>query len=248
MDETTSEILFETLCAVLKSHGIDVTNMRGQCYDGANNVSDIETGLQARIKEISPSALFVHCYAHILNLVIVDAMTTNTTAQDFFGTSSEFVYLHVLNDMSLNPMSLNPMSLNHHWNIMIVKLPIVFTYILLLHNVNRELANIHVWLCANKLSLNIEKSNFVIFYPHQKKIEIDVSLSINGRYLKKINYIKYLGVFIDSHLSWKYQVDHIAKKIKRGIGILSKLRHFVNIKILVNLYYAIIYPFFLSMH
>ncbi len=38
-------------------------------------------------------------------------------------------------------------------------------------------------------------------------------------------------------------MDHIAKKIKRGIGILSELRHFVNIKILVNLYYAIIYPF-----
>ena len=38
-------------------------------------------------------------------------------------------------------------------------------------------------------------------------------------------------------------MDHIAKKIKSGIGILSKLRHFVNIKILVNLYYAIIYPF-----
>ena len=110
-------------------------------------------------------------------------------------------------------------------------------------NINQELVNINVWLCANKLSLNIEKSNFVIFHPHQKKIEIDVSLSINGRYLKKVDYIKYLGVFIDSHLSWKYQVDHIARKIKRGIGILSKLRHFLNIKILVNLYYAIIYPF-----
>ena len=59
------------------------------------------------------------------------------------------------------------------------------------------MVNINVWLCANKLSLNIEKSNFVIFHPHQKKIEIDVSLSINGRYLKKVDYIKYLGVFID---------------------------------------------------
>ncbi len=110
-------------------------------------------------------------------------------------------------------------------------------------NINRELANVHVWLCANKLSLNIEKSNFVIFHPHQKKIEIDVSLSINGRYLKNVNYIKYLDVFTDSQLSWKYQVDYIAKKIKRGTGILSKLRLFVNIKILVNLYYAIISPF-----
>ena len=86
VDQTTSEMLFETLCAVLKSHDIDVTHLRGQCYDGASNVSGIRTGLQARIKEISPSALFVHCYAHVLNLVIVDAMTSNTTARDFFGT------------------------------------------------------------------------------------------------------------------------------------------------------------------
>ena len=50
LDETTSEILFETLCAVLQSHGVDVSNMRGQCYDGASNVSGKRTGLQARIK------------------------------------------------------------------------------------------------------------------------------------------------------------------------------------------------------
>ncbi len=86
VDETSSEVLFETLCTVLQSHGIDLSNIRGQCYDGANNVSGIRTGLQARIKELSPSALFVHCYAHILNLVIVDAMTSNTIARDFFGT------------------------------------------------------------------------------------------------------------------------------------------------------------------
>lgn len=60
---------------------------------------------------------------------------------------------------------------------------------------------------------------------------------------KSVDYIRYLGVFIDSHLSLKYQVDYIAKKIKRGIGILSKLRHFVKLKTLVSLYYTIIYPF-----
>jgi hypothetical protein len=65
---------------------IEVAKMRGQCYDGASNVSGIHTGLQARIKELSPSALYTHCYAHVLNLVIVDTMTNNTVAKDFFGT------------------------------------------------------------------------------------------------------------------------------------------------------------------
>ena len=48
---------------------------------------------------------------------------------------------------------------------------------------------------------------------------------------------------IDSNLSWKSQVSYIAKKIKRNIGILSKLRYHLNSDILVELYYALIYPF-----
>lgn len=38
-------------------------------------------------------------------------------------------------------------------------------------NINEELVNIQVSLSANKLSLNIEKSNFVIFHPYQKNLE-----------------------------------------------------------------------------
>ena len=55
--------------------------------------------------------------------------------------------------------------------------------------------------------------------------------------------MKYLGVFIDSNLSWKIHVDHLAKKISKIIGILSKMSYYTNIHILVRLYYALIYPF-----
>ena len=50
-------------------------------------------------------------------------------------------------------------------------------------------------------------------------------------------------VLIDSHLSWKYHILHISKKIKRCIGILSKIRHSVTDLVLVQLYYSLIYPF-----
>ena len=110
-------------------------------------------------------------------------------------------------------------------------------------NLNRELNNIYTWLCAKRLSLNFDKSNFVIFHPPQKKIHFNVKLSINNIELKQEHYIKYLGILIDSNLSWKPQVNYIAKKIKRSIGILSKLRYYVNCNVLVNLYYSLIYPF-----
>ena len=48
---------------------------------------------------------------------------------------------------------------------------------------------------------------------------------------------------MDSHLNWKYQIQYISKKIKRNIGILSKLCHFVTLSIFTQLYHTLIYPF-----
>ena len=70
-----------------------------------------------------------------------------------------------------------------------------------------------------------------------------IRLQLNNYQFKQTSCIKYLGVIIDEHLNWKEHVTHICGKIKRGIGILSKLRHFVPTKILVNLYYTLIYPY-----
>ena len=87
--------------------------------------------------------------------------------------------------------------------------------------VNNELVNIHTWLSADKLSLTIDKSNFVIFHPSQRKLPFHVTLYLNGINLNQGYSIKYLGIIIDSHLSWRSQVSSIAKRIKRNIGILS---------------------------
>ena len=112
-------------------------------------------------------------------------------------------------------------------------------------DINGELDKINEWLCANRLSLNIEKSNFVIFYPPQKRLLRDFYpiLIINGKHLKREYSIKYLGIFIDSHLNWKSHVNYIAKKINRSIGILSKLRYYLDRHILITLYNTLIYPF-----
>ena len=52
------------------SISLDPSNIRGQAYDGASVMSSGEDGVQAKIKEINPLALFTHCYAHCLNLSI----------------------------------------------------------------------------------------------------------------------------------------------------------------------------------
>ena len=55
--------------------------------------------------------------------------------------------------------------------------------------------------------------------------------------------MKYLGIYIDSNLNWRNQVNYIKKKINLTIGILSKIRYYVNINALINLFYSLVYPF-----
>ena len=54
-------------------------------------------------------------------------------------------------------------------------------------------------------------------------------------------HIKYLGVIIDSHLSWKQHILTISNKFSRCIGILCKLRPFLNTNNLKNIYYSLFY-------
>ncbi len=102
---------------------------------------------------------------------------------------------------------------------------------------------VNTWLCVNKLPLNVEKSNSVLFHPIQWKISSNFILTTTNNNVPCCMFVKYLGILIDSNLSWKFHIDNICKKIKKSIGILSKLRYFVPLKILVNLCYVLIYPF-----
>ena len=89
--------------------------------------------------------------------------------------------------------------------------------------VNKELAKVSDWLIANKITLNIKKSNFVIFRPRQKKLTLQPTIKPfdnNSQRLVTLDckyYVKYLGVLIDDHLSWKYHIDHIATKTSKTV-------------------------------
>ena len=79
----------------------------------------------------------------------------------------------------------------------------------------------------NRLSLNIDKTNFLIFHPYNKPIRLHVTIKINKKAINEKEYIKYLGVLLDSSLSWKYQISSLTKKILRSIGVMYKLRPFL---------------------
>ena len=70
-----------------------------------------------------------------------------------------------------------------------------------------------------------------------------VRLHIACEQLKQVKSIRYLGVHIDSHVTWKYHFQHIIKKIKLSVGILAKTPQYLPISRLLQLYYTLIYPY-----
>ena len=117
------------------------------------------------------------------------------------------------------------------------------TYAQLQQKANECLSNLQNWFIANKLSLNIEKTNFTIFAHKDKNNEKDlITLSIGGQAIKKVNCCKYLGVFVDDKLNWKEHIDYIYKKLVKFTSLFYKIRHLLPFACLKMLYYAFVYP------
>ena len=109
--------------------------------------------------------------------------------------------------------------------------------------VNKELKKVKSWLDCNKLALNIEKTNFVLFHSPRKKLPNLMNLKFGKCSIKKTKYVKFLGVLVDEHLSWKYHINELYKKLSRTTGIFFKIRHYIPIETLICLYNSLFSSF-----
>ena len=73
--------------------------------------------------------------------------------------------------------------------------------------VNKELKSVKRWLDENRLSLKLSKTNCIIFHSTTMKIPEDTSIKIGRKRLTKANYVKFLGLLLDEHLSWKFHLS-----------------------------------------
>ena len=115
--------------------------------------------------------------------------------------------------------------------------------------VNNELLKVSEWLNANKLTLNAKTSNYVIFRPYQRKLGYSVNIKMfdNSTHtftsLECKEHVKYLGILLDSNLNWKFHIEYVALKISKIIGVIARLRHFVPLCTLLNIYRSLIFPY-----
>lgn len=90
--DTKAETLLALVTEFLNKNSLNIHDLRGQCYDGARNVSGNISGLQRRIINIEPRALFVHCCANSLNSVVQDTLEDLDFARSFIGLAKEVIY------------------------------------------------------------------------------------------------------------------------------------------------------------
>jgi hypothetical protein len=106
----------------------------------------------------------------------------------------------------------------------------------LVNVINNEMKNLSEWFLANRLTINIKKSNYIIFTPQQSRKMLDLSVEINNHKLVRVKETTFLGIILDEHLSWK---THIASKVSKSIAIIYKSSFCLTRSALRTLYYVL---------
>ena len=106
---------------------------------------------------------------------------------------------------------------------------------------DNELDKIRLWLRANKLTLNTQKSKFMLFYQPKKRLEIP-KIEINNEKIECVEQFDFLGLILHKHLIWKSHVTKVANKISKTIGIINKLKYQLPQTTLLTIYNSLILP------
>ena len=108
---------------------------------------------------------------------------------------------------------------------------------------NYDLSKVYTWLSANRLTLNLTKTEFMLIASRQKLSNISErpTLTINDIAVEQVASAKSLDVYIDQTLNWECHIENIFKKIASAIG---HLRHLIPFNILINVYHGLVQPHF----
>ena len=113
----------------------------------------------------------------------------------------------------------------------------------LFHSINSELETLVKWIHANKLSLNIAKTHYIVFRTRGREININMNVYIDHIKLKRVESTKFLGIMLDGKLNWLNHIIFVKNKIAKSIGVLCKARKYLNCETLITLYNCFVYPY-----
>ena len=107
--------------------------------------------------------------------------------------------------------------------------------------VEKEIKKVLIWLTANKLIINIQKTHTMLFT--NKRGNNTLHITVQNTELEQKDSCKFLGIFIDKDLNWKTHIDYIANKVSKIVALLGRLKHTFPKSILKNLYLSLLLPY-----
>ena len=107
--------------------------------------------------------------------------------------------------------------------------------------VSDELYKLKDWFAVNRLSLNINKTNYMVF--SNRRYVADVRIQICNVNISRVNVTKFLGVLIDDKLTWKEHIELVKTKVSKGIFLLNRAKHVLKSDALLTLYNSIVLPY-----
>ena len=103
--------------------------------------------------------------------------------------------------------------------------------------INNELAKVNEWLKINKL-IKLKKSKYMVF-KKTSTTNINLTLKIDHLVIDRVDYFNFLGLTIDSQMTWKNHTNNISNKCVR-VGILNRIKNVIPSQIRVLLYNTLI--------
>ena len=89
-------------------------------------------------------------------------------------------------------------------------------------NVSTEMNKLYKWFKVNKLSLNLSKTNFMVF--GQTNAPCEYKISIDNIKIEQVNCIKFLGIYIDCKLTWSQHVNTIHTKMAKNLSVMRRVK------------------------
>ena len=112
-----------------------------------------------------------------------------------------------------------------------------------LNNVlNKVVDNVDSWMSTNKLTVNASKTKVMLFGSQRKIGNSTLDIKLGNVNLEQVSVFKYLGLWFDPYLRWDSHTEKIASKLSQKIGILRRIRQFIDQPTMCLLYNAIVLP------
>ncbi len=105
---------------------------------------------------------------------------------------------------------------------------------------NEDLKSLYDWFKANKLSLNIGKTNYMVFDRGKINNIGNMTLTINELHIDRVSKVKFLGMIIDDCMNWNDHIQHVKCKISGGIYAINTAKHILPLSHLKTVYYSLV--------